>query len=382
MTIKAGNTRLDTLLTKFHDGGIPDAADLDWLLTLTEPRDADRLFAAAREIRSRHFGSGVFLYGFIYISTHCRNNCNFCFYRQCNLTSLRYRKEEREILEASALLAEQGVHLIDLTMGEDPRYHNGGETGFGSLESLVEKVKRLGRPVMVSPGVLRETTLGDLAKAGADWYACYQETHNPERFASLRPGQDYDIRLNTKRLAHNRGLLTEEGILVGVGETGAELAETLRVVGNLDCDQVRAMNFVPQKGTPMANYPKPSPLRECLMIALLRLAFPHRLIPATLDVEGLDGLERRLEAGANVVTSIVPPARGLAGVAQSSLDIEAGRRSVQGVREVLAKKQLEIAPLETYLEWMRGRKKSWGKKSWGTTEQLKDNMDPKRDKVG
>ena len=70
---------------------------------------------------------------------------------------------------------------------------------------------------------------------------------------------------------------------------------------------------------------------ELLTIAAMRLAMPDRLIPASLDVDGIRGLERRLEAGANVVTSIVPPTVGLAGVSQAELDIDEGYRTVAGV---------------------------------------------------
>ena len=68
-----------------------------------------------------------------------------------------------------------------------------------------------------------------------------------------------------------------------------------------------------------------------LTIAAMRLAMPDRFIPASLDVDGIAGLERRLEAGANVVTSIVPPTVGLAGVSQAELDIDEGYRTVHGV---------------------------------------------------
>jgi methylornithine synthase len=67
----------------------------------------------------------------------------------------------------------------------------------------------------------------------------------------------------------------------------------------------------------------------------MRLVFPGKLIPATLDVEGLAGLKQRLEAGANVVTSIVPPHQGLVGVAQSLLDIDDARRNTASVLSVL-----------------------------------------------
>jgi methylornithine synthase len=99
------------------------------------------------------------------------------------------------------------------------------------------------------------------------------------------------------------------------------------------------------------------PSRELAAIAVLRLALPDRLIPASLDVAGLDGLERRLAAGANVVTSLIPPGQGLAGVAQSALDIEEGRRTVKEVREVLERCALAPASREEYLDWLEARKR-------------------------
>ena len=43
----------------------------------------------------RHSGDAVFLYGFVYFSTYCRNECAFCFYRADNDESPRYRKTDR-----------------------------------------------------------------------------------------------------------------------------------------------------------------------------------------------------------------------------------------------------------------------------------------------
>ena len=91
------------------------------------------------------------------------------------------------------------------------------------------------------------------------------------------------------------------------------------------------MTFVPQAGTPLEDVRPAGDADELLTIAALRLAMPDRFIPASLDVDGIAGLERRLQAGANVVTSIVPPTVGLAGVSQAELDIDEGYRTVHGV---------------------------------------------------
>jgi methylornithine synthase len=329
------------------------------LLELTDEEQIAALFETARHLRSKHFGNRIFLYGFVYTSTFCRNDCRFCFFRRSNTVSLRYRKTPEQIVEASSRLADSGAHLIDLTMGEDPRNFMGGHKGFDELVSLVGKVKSAtGLPIMVSPGVVPDDVLANLASAGADWYACYQETHNRELFRNLRIGQNYRERLEKKRLAHKLGMLIEEGILCGIGETNQDVTESMGVVRSIEADQTRVMNFVPQRGTPMADHIPVDTMRERMITAIMRLAFPDRLIPASLDVGGLAGLRAWLDAGANVVTSLVPPGQGLAGVAQNSLDIEDARRTAERVRPVLSSCGLQAASLKEYVSWMKARRRA------------------------
>ncbi|MCP4690782.1 MAG: methylornithine synthase PylB [Desulfobacterales bacterium] len=349
---------LDAILSKPGRGETLSTVDAGFLLRLTDKERIEALFATARDLRQKYFGDKIFLYGFIYVSTYCRNECNFCFYRESNPKSGRYRKVETEIVEAARGLAASGIHLIDLTMGEDPAYFSEDAAGFENLVRLVETVRRAtGLPVMISPGAVPRHVLKDLAGAGADWFACYQETHDPSLFNRLRPGQDYEARFNLKPAAHELGMLIEEGLLCGVGESPDDVAASISAMRFLDADQVRVMNFVPQPGTPMETVSPPDPLRELLISAVLRLSFPDRLIPASLDVDGLAGLKPRLDAGANVVTSLAPPGWGLAGVAQSSLDIENGKRSAAAVLPVLENLGLRaVSPgdLRAWIERRRG----------------------------
>ena len=272
---------------------------------------------------------------------------------------MRYRKSPIQIIEASQCLSESGIHLIDLTMGEDPAIFQAGDQGFERLLQTIRSVKQhTNLPVMISAGVLPETVLRQLPGAGAMWYACYQETHNRLLYKRLRPEQDYDIRINSKRRARESGLLVEEGLLLGVGESTADVAGSISVMRELRADQVRVMRFVPQEGTPMEHAPSPPPLKELLFIALLRLVFPDCLIPASLDVGGHAELHQKLAAGANVVTSLIPPGQGLAGVAQCALDIEDGKRTVAGIQGILRENRLEPASHEEYHSWLNQRQKS------------------------
>jgi methylornithine synthase len=175
-------------------------------------------------------------------------------------------------------------------------------------------------------------------------------------FSKLRPGQDFDKRLGSKVDAHRHGLLIEEGLLCGVDETWNDMAHSLTVMQELQADQIRAMTFIPQSGTPMSGRSRPDAHREILLIAVMRLVFPDLLIPASLDVDGVEGLRRRLDAGANIITSIVPPGSGLAGVASPSMGIEDGSRTVKVVSETLAASGLKAATHKEYERWMDIRK--------------------------
>jgi methylornithine synthase len=328
-------------------GSAPDRDDLQALLEAGG--EAPLVFAAAREMRSRHTGDAVFLYGFVYFSTYCRNACAFCFYRADNDECPRYRKTSDEVVEICRDLAASGVVLLDLTMGEDPLVHDDPATLSELVGAVVEAT---GTPVMISPGVLPEAVLRDLREAGADWYALYQETHTRELYTRLRVGQPFEERVEARAAARRAGLLVEDGLLTGIGDTAADRAASIVAMRAAGWEQVRVMTFVPQAGTPLAGVRPAGDTAELLTIACLRLAMPGRFIPASLDVDGIAGLERRLQAGANVVTSIVPPTVGLAGVSQAELDIDEGYRTVHGVLPHLERLGLRPAGVDEYRERM------------------------------
>jgi methylornithine synthase len=329
------------------EGAAPDREDLETLLLAGD--EAPLVFAAARELRARQTGDAVYLYGFVYFSTYCRNECAFCFYRADNDECPRYRKTTDEVVEICRDLVASGVVMLDLTMGEDPLVHDDPAT----LRALVSAVaEATDTPVMVSPGVLPEAVLEDLREAGADWYALYQETHNRELYDRLRVGQPFEERAEARAAARRAGLLVEDGLLTGIGDTSTDRAASIVAMRESGWEQVRVMTFVPQAGTPLAGTRPAGDAGELLTIACLRLAMPDRFIPASLDVDGIAGLERRLQAGANVVTSIVPPTVGLAGVSQAELDIDEGYRTVHGVLPHLDRLGLRPAGVDEYRERM------------------------------
>ena len=315
------------------------------LLEETSPGSADRLYRRAREQRAAVFGDKIFLSGFVYFSTWCRNDCNFCYYRKSNHIQ-RYRKTPAEIFAIAKSLKESGVNFVDLTMGEDLVYH---DEAFQSVLQVIKRIKEeLAIPVMISPGVVGHDLIDALAALGTDWYALYQETHNRDLFKRLRKGQSYEERMDAKLYAKSKGMLIEEGLLAGAGETLEDIADSLLTMGEIGAAQVRVMSFIPQAGTPMESAATPDRELELKIIALMRILYPKAIIPASLDVDGISGLVPRILAGANLVTSIIPPQSGLMGVAQSTMDVDEGGRTVKEVTEILESIRLRPASTDEY----------------------------------
>ncbi len=318
------------------------------ILEFDDEKEIKALFERASSIRRQVQGDKIFAYGFVYFTTYCRNNCNFCYFRRSNEIG-RYRKTEEEVLALSKALVDSGVNLIDLTMGEDPLYHR---EGFETVLRIIRKLKDMGTPVMISPGVVPDEIIDKFKDAGADIFALYQETHNRELFRKLRKDQDYDERMHAKLHAGDCGMFIEEGILSGVGETPEDVADSLLTMGEIGARQVRVMSFVPQPGSPMENVRTPDRMEELKIIALMRILYPKALIPASLDVDGIAGLKERIDAGANLITSIIPPKSGLMGVANSVMDVDEGGRTVEEASEILRSMGLRIAGTEEFKEFL------------------------------
>ena len=208
---------------------------------------------------------------------------------------------------------------------------------------IISGVKKLGISIMASPGAVKKEAMPKIKAAGADFYAVYQETHNRDLYSKLRLEQDFDFRYNQRVWAREAGMLTEDGMMVGLGESMEDRADAILTMGAEKCEQIRCMTFVPQAGTPLQTLEPMDSYMELKSIAVMRILFPDRFIPATLDVEGIEGMKSRLDAGASTITSIVVPHRHLAGVAQPEKDIESGGRSVQHVFDLVADMGKRIA---------------------------------------
>lgn len=339
------------------------------MLSITDSESLKKMYNAAVSVKNRYFGNNVYLYSFVYFSTYCKNQCAFCYYNAKNKID-RYRITPEELRAMCRELKSEGVHMIDLTMGEDPHFHN-------APENLLEFVRiakdTTNLPVMVSPGVVDADFIKALSKEGADFFALYQETYQKELYGKLRVGQSFEDRIDARNNAKAAGICIEDGILTGFSKMKLSNGEpvtpsvsddiesaivSIRGMQQADPDQVRVMTFEPQPGTPLAETTQASDLMELKIIAILRFVFPDRLIPASLDVAGIPGMVDRLNAGANVVTSIISADSKLEGVVNFDRDVSLSerKRNAKSVIEKLKEMGLERGSQESFEAYLNRNK--------------------------
>lgn len=348
--IDINKEKIEDILNRSIEGKIPDVRDLACLAQTNDMDILYKLFSTANEIRRNYFGDKVFVYGFMYISTYCRNSCSFCRFNVRNRSITRYRKSVEEIIKIAEKMKKSGLNLVDITIGEDPYIYN-SLRGLTYLLNVISVIKKeIGLPVMCSPGSVPISWLPYLKNAGVDWLAIYQETYNRKLFENLRPNQDFDYRIHVKKRARELGILIEDGILLGVGETMNDCINAIYSMRDIGASQVREMGFVPSEELQL-KYTTPPLLYELKIIAMMRLIHQDKLIPASYDIDGLKSLQLRLMAGANVVTSLIPENSCLLGVANPELGMN-GKRSLEYVKPYLEELGLKIARLEDYTKWI------------------------------
>ncbi|WP_440952287.1 methylornithine synthase PylB [Methanococcoides sp. FTZ1] len=337
---KMDYNELDEFVEKIKSGYKISDKEIRSILEIENQNELQKLFYVSQKVRNCFFDNKIILSSFVYFSTHCKNECAFCYYKKSNKIK-RYRLDVEEVIRLCTVLKKEGVNMIDLTMGEDPYFHNNPK----QLVELIRTIKhKFGLPIMISPGVIDREFLIKLKESGANILALYQETYEYELYQKLRTNQSFKERIDCKKDAKNVGLLVEDGILTGIEDSIDSIILSLREIEKRYPDMVRVMTFVPQEGTPLENKNPSSSLNEIKIIAIMRLMFPNRLIPASLDVEGIGGMKDRLNAGANVVTSIIPSDSILEGVVNPDREETDRKRDVKNVLSVL--NQMEMKPIE------------------------------------
>ena len=287
-----------------RDTAIVMASDRAGVLRTT-PRDV--LQKRANEMRQRIFGNRIYTRGLIEFTNYCKNNCYYCGIRAGNRDAERYRLTQDEILDCCKTGYGLGFRTFVLQGGEDNYYTD------DIIAEIVKNIKT-NYPdcaVTLSFGEHEIETYRLWKEAGADRYLLRHETANDEHYRRLHP--DNMSSAHRKQCLWNLkslGYQTGAGFMVGTpGQTASELAEDLLFLHDLRPEMIGIGPFIPHEQTPFANEPDGTKELTLFMLSVLRVMFPHVLLPATtaLGTIAPDGREQGILHGANVVMPNLSP---------------------------------------------------------------------------
>lgn len=267
----------------------------------------EQLFALAQTAAQQSFGKNIFVRGLIEFTNYCKNDCYYCGIRRSNQNAARYRLTRDEILECCRAGYALGFRTFVLQGGEDYAYSD------GDIAAIVRAIKT-NHPdcaVTLSIGERSRATYKLWKDAGADRYLLRHETADFSHYAKLHP---------TELSAANRQsclyTLKELGYQAGAGfmvgspyQTAENLADDLMFLQKLRPQMIGIGPFIPHHDTPFKNKPAGSVEQTLVMLAVLRLLFPHVLLPATTALGTLcpGGRVLGIKAGANVIMPNLSP---------------------------------------------------------------------------
>ena len=265
------------------------------------------LFALAQKTAQKSFGRQIFVRGLIEFTNYCKNDCYYCGIRRSNKNAARYRLTQEEILECCHAGYGLGFRTFVLQGGEDYFYSD------DDIAAIVRAIKAQHPDcaVTLSIGERSRETYAMWKKAGANRYLLRHETADCTHYAKLHPAElSAQNRQNCLYILKELGYQAGAGIMVGSPyQTAENLADDLIFLQKLRPQMIGIGPFIPHHDTPFKDEPAGSVELTLVLLAILRLLFPHVLLPATTALGTLapGGRLLGIKAGANVIMPNLSP---------------------------------------------------------------------------
>jgi len=202
--------KITNLLIKAEAGKDLTREDIIALLKLPG-KYSSALYLAADRVRKQQIGDEVFLRGIIEFSNFCERNCLYCGLRKGNKKLSRYRMTEDEIITTAEQIKKTGVPTVVLQSGEDSFYSQ------DIVCRLIERIRK--ETDLIITLSIGERPLNDyqaFQQAGANRYLLKHETASRDLYRYLRPGCEWETRLQCLRRLKELDYETGTGNMVGL----------------------------------------------------------------------------------------------------------------------------------------------------------------------
>ena len=286
-----------------------DLTDPEFMTLIEYPEELPSLTAAADQVRRDVYGDSVFLRGLIEFTNICQNDCYYCGIRCGNKNAVRYRLSPEEIFACCDTGYALGYRTFVLQGGEDPYFTA------DRLCSILDGIRTRYPDCMITLSVGERSAEDYKAffSAGAGRYLLRHETATEAHYQKLHPAcMSLENRKKCLFTLKEIGYQVGAGFMVGSPyQTVKNLISDLRFLQRLDPDMIGIGPFIHHADTPFAAFPDGSLFMTLRLLSILRLCFPHVLLPATTALGTIHptGRELGLKAGANVVMPNLSPVK-------------------------------------------------------------------------
>lgn len=278
--------------------------ELQKLLDIKNEQELKLLLETANNIRQKEHDNACCVHGIIEFSNYCKNECYYCGIRKSQKLD-RYRMSLEGIINtAKEAIKNLGFKALVLQSGEDQWYTD------EKLIKLVKEIKKLNVLIFLSIGERDKETYKKLYQVGARANLLRLETSNKEIFNKLRPGTDFDKRLDLIKYTKKLGYILATGFLVGLpDETKHDIINNIKLTKSLKADMYSFGPLIPATGTPLENQKKVDKNLLLKIIAITRFLDRQAKILVTTALETLDKDAKRagLLAGANSLMLNITP---------------------------------------------------------------------------
>lgn len=247
------------------------------------------LIDRARQLTRQRFGRVIQMYAPLYLSNECIDTCTYCGFSLANRIPRKTLTVE-EVEKETDFLARQGFRHLLLVSGEHPAHV--------SVDYLEEAVRRLKSPqaplcqrgvggissLSIEVAPLKEEDYRRLIAGGLDGVVLYQETYDPEAYASFHlagPKKSYVRRLEAPEEALRAGIpRLGMGILLGLADWRRDAEALVAHVKDLRKRywQTEFTISLPRLRPCVSDFNPPHPVSDkefVELVATLRLALPE-----------------------------------------------------------------------------------------------------------
>jgi biotin synthase len=269
---------------------------------LLENEDQKELFALARARRESCFPANeVEVRSVVEISNICVQACHYCGMAKGN-TQPKYLVKQEDFVEIVSHLYECGRRVILVQSGE-----NHSQNFVNHVAKCVSNTLARFPDIefILCLGNLTDAQYRQLKDVGAARYILKFETANPALYHGLKPTDTLEERTACLENLIALGFKVGSGNMVGLpDQTIDDIVDDVVFSGKFPLAMISSTVFIPGHDTKLHAASPGNADWALNTIALLRILYPERLIPATSPFERLkkDGQLLSLMAGANTVT--------------------------------------------------------------------------------